>query len=202
MEEYCISDNYFKNLQLLSANGRESNIYLVPNTYSIPICIKKYNSSFWFACSNDEVLNKVFLLYQRLKNTKNVSPCIVFYDVNEYTKGNKKLIAIGIPFLQGYISIDNVNDVSNKFICIKNLITLLMDFVSLGIYPTDLNSSNIMVSPDFNIQLIDLDGNHCKVDPKNASSYYKQIFNSMQYRILRDLMLNDDEYNAAFKHTH
>ena len=198
MLEYCISDSYFENLQLLSSDGRESDVYLVPTMYSVPMCIKRYGSSFWFDCSNDEALKKMFLLYQKLNNTKNISPSIVFYDVNEYKKGNKKLIAIGIPFLQDYISIDKVNSISDKFICIKNLTSLLVEFISLGIYPTDLNSSNIMVSSDLNIQLIDLDGNHCKVDPKNPSRYYMQIFNSMRYRILTDLMLNEKEYNAAY----
>lgn len=88
--------------------------------------------------------------------------------------------------------------VDNKFICIRNLVSLLIEFISLGIYPTDLNSSNIMVSSDLNIQLIDLDGNHCKVDPKNPSGYYMQIFNSIRYRILTELMLNEEEYNAAY----
>ena len=130
MIEQCISNNYFENLQLLSSEGRESNIYLVPNTYGIPMCIKKYDSSFWSDCSNDEALKKIFLLYEKLENTKNISPCLVFYDISEYRKGNKKLIAIGIPFLQGYISIDNVNDINNKFICIRNLATLLTFFVN------------------------------------------------------------------------
>lgn len=198
MLEYCISDSYFENLQLLSSDGRESNVYLVPTMYSVPMCIKRYGSSFWFDCSNDEALKKIFLLYQKLENSKNISPSIVFYDINEYKKGNKKLIAIGIPFLQDYISIDKVNNISDKFICIKNLTSLLIEFISLGIYPTDLNSSNIMVSSDLNIQLIDLDGNHCKVDPKNANGYYIQIFNSMRYRILTEIMLNEEEYNAAY----
>lgn len=198
MLEYCISDNYFENLQLLSSDGRESNVYLVPTMYSVPMCIKRYGSSFWFDCSNDEALKKIFLLYQKLENSKNISPSIVFYDINEYKKGNKKLIAIGIPFLQDYISIDKVNNISDKFICIKNLTSLLIEFISLGIYPTDLNSSNIMVSSDLNIQLIDLDGNHCKVDPKNPNDYYIQIFNSMRYRILTEIMLNEEEYNAAY----
>ena len=198
MLEYCISDNYFENLQLLSSDGRESNVYLVPTMYSVPMCIKRYGSSFWFDCSNDEALKKMFLLYQKLENSKNISPSIVFYVVNEYKKGNKNLIAIGIPFLQDYISIDKVNNISDKFICIKNLTSLLIEFISLGIYPTDLNSSNIMVSSDLNIQLIDLDGNHCKVDPKNPNGYYIQIFNSMRYRILTEIMLNEEEYNAAY----
>lgn len=198
MLEYCISDSYFENLQLLSSDGRESNVYLVPTMYSVPMCIKRYGSSFWFDCSNDEALKKMFLLYQKLENSKNISPSIVFYDINEYKKGNKKLIAIGIPFLQDYISIDKVNNISDKFICIKNLTSLLIEFISLGIYPTDLNSSNIMVSSDLNIQLIDLDGNHCKVDPKNPNDYYIQIFNSMRYRILTEIMLNEEEYNAAY----
>lgn len=142
----------------------------------------------------------MFLLYQKLENTKNISPCIVYYDVDEYTKGNKKLIAIGLPFLQEYISIDKVSSTNDKFIYIRKLTILLMKLVSLNIYPTDLNDSNIMVSSDFDVQLIDLDGNHCKVDPKNPSSYYQQIFNSVRYRILTDLMLTVDEYNAAYKY--
>lgn len=198
MQEYCISDNYFERLQLLSSDGRESNVYLVPTGYSVPMCIKKYGDSFWFDCSNDEALKKMFLLYQKLEGSKNVSPSIVFYDIDEYKKENKKLIAIGIPFLQDYISIDKVNDIGNKFICIRNLVSLLIEFISLGIYPTDLNSSNIMVSSDLNIQLIDLDGNHCKVDPKNPNDYYMQIFNSTRYRILTELMLNEEEYDATY----
>ncbi|UKI57539.1 MAG: hypothetical protein L6V81_09545 [Clostridium sp.] len=56
-----------------------------------------------------------------------------------------------------------------------------------------------MVSPDLNVQLIDLDGEQCKVNPENPNEHYKQIFDSMRYRILADLMLSEEEYNAAYK---
>lgn len=201
MTEYCVDGNYFENLQLLSSTGRESNVYLDLFTYNMPMCIKKYKSSFWYDCSNDETLKKMFLLQEKLAGFENISPSIVFYDINEYKKGNKKLLAIGIPYLQNYISIDKVDDISSRFICIRNLLILLEKFISLGIYPTDLNNSNIMVSSDLNVQLIDLDGNQCKVDSKTPGKYYRQIFNSIQYMILTDLMLNDEEYNAAHKYS-
>ena len=201
MLEYCISNNYFEKLQLLSQEGRESTVYLAPTMYNVPICIKKYNSSFWIDCSNDEMLKKIFLLHQKLKNSKNISPIIAFYDTDEYKKGNKRLVALGIPFLQDYISIDKISDVSDKFICIRKLVSLLIELISLDIYPTDLNNSNIMVSSDLDIQLIDLDGNHCKVNPKNSSDCYKQIFDSIRYRILTDLMLNEEEYQASYNYS-
>lgn len=201
MIEYCVDGNYFEKLQLLSSAGRESNVYLDLFTYNMPMCIKKYKSSFWYDCSNDEALKKMFLLQEKLAGLKNIFPSIVFYDINEYKRGNKKLLAIGIPYLQNYISIDKVNDISSRFICIRNLLILLEEFISLGIYPTDLNNSNIMVTSDLNVQLIDLDGNQCKVDSKTPCKYHQQIFNSIRYRILTDLMLNDEEYNAAYKYS-
>lgn len=201
MTEYCVDGNYFENLQLLSSTGRESNVYLDLFTYNMPMCIKKYKSSFWYDCSNDEALKKMFLLQEKLSGFKNISPSIVFYDINEYKRGNKRLLAIGIPYLQNYISIDKIDDISSRFICIRNLLILLEKFISLGIYPTDLNNSNIMVSSDLNVQLIDLDGNQCKVNSKTPGKYYRQIFNSIRYRILTDLMVNDEEYNAAHKYS-
>lgn len=201
MTEYCVDGNYFENLQLLSSTGRESNVYLDLFTYNMPMCIKKYKSSFWYDCSNDEALKKMFLLQEKLAGFKNISPSIVFYDINEYKRGNKRLLAIGIPYLQNYISIDKIDDISSRFICIRNLLILLEKFISLGIYPTDLNNSNIMVSSDLNVQLIDLDGNQCKVNSKTPGKYYRQIFNSIRYRILTDLMVNDEEYNAAHKYS-
>ncbi|MCX4365539.1 MAG: hypothetical protein OSJ70_07195 [Bacilli bacterium] len=201
MVEYCASSSYFAKLQLLSSEGRESNVYLDPDAYDIPTCVKEYSNSFWLDCSNDEAIKKMFSLDEKLKDSKNISPSIIFYDIDEYKKGNKKLVAIGLPYLQDYISIDKVTDISNKFLCFKNLVALLIDFASSGIYPTDLNSSNIMVSPEFNIQLIDLDGNHCKVDPDNPSYYYNQIFNSIRYRIITELLLNEEEYLAAYKYS-
>ena len=201
MTEYCVDGNYFENLQLLSSTGRESNVYLDLFTYNMPMCIKKYKSSFWYDCSNDEALKKMFLLQEKLADFKNISPSIVFYDINEYKRGNKRLLAIGIPYLQNYISIDKIDDISSRFICIRNLLILLEKFISLGIYPTDLNNSNIMVSSDLNVQLIDLDGNQCKVNSKTPGKYYRQIFNSIRYRILTDLMVNDEEYNAAHKYS-
>ena len=80
MTEYCVDGNYFENLQLLSSTGRESNVYLDLFTYNMPMCIKKYKSSFWYDCSNDEALKKMFLLQEKLAGFKNISPSIVFYD--------------------------------------------------------------------------------------------------------------------------
>lgn len=200
MKEYCISKNYFSKLKSFSF-GMEADVYLEMNTYDIPVCIKEYNDSFWLSNSNNEVLEKVLLLNEKLKSIGNISPCIVFYDIDEYKKGNKKLIAIGIPFLENYISIDKVENFSDKILCLKNLVILLMKFISLNIYPTDLNSSNIMISSNFDVQLIDLDGYDCKVNPQNPIACYQRIFNAIQYRILTELMLNEEEYNAAYKYS-
>lgn len=199
MIEYCISKNYFQNLKIISSNGRESTTYFVPNGFGIPVCIKEYANPFLHTNSNDEVIKKLFLLHQKLVKSKNIAPSIIFYDLEEYQHGKKKLIATATPFLQDYVSIEKVSDISDIFICIRNLTTLLMELTSLSIFPTDLNNSNIMVSPDLNVQLIDLDGEQCKVNPENPNEYYKQIFDSMRYRILADLMLSEEEYNAAYK---
>ena len=78
MIEYCVDGNYFEKLQLLSSAGRESNVYLDLFTYNMPMCIKKYKSSFWYDCSNDEALKKMFLLQEKLAGLKNIFPSIVF----------------------------------------------------------------------------------------------------------------------------
>lgn len=199
MVEYCVSKKYFKTLTLFSSDGRESNIYLVPDAYEEPMCIKEYNNSFFLSNESEEVVEKLLYLDQHKGTFDNIVPSIIFYDIEEYRKGKKKIIGISIPYLANYIPINEVTNKSDLVICLKKLIEKLIKMTSVKIYPKDLNNSNILVSKHFDVQLIDLDGHDCKVGIEN-SNYYKDICSSIRYRILTDLLLTNEEYNQAYKY--
>lgn len=199
MVEYCVSKNYFSKLTLLSDDGRESDIYLVPDVYEEPMCIKEYSASFFLSNETEEVVEKLLYLDQHKEIFDNIVPSIIFYDIEEYQKGIKKIIGIGITYLANYISINEVTDKYKLAICLKNLINKLIQMTKTKIYPTDLNNSNILISEDLDVQIIDLDGHDCKVGVESIDNY-KTICSSIRFRIITDLLLSKEEYNQAYKY--
>lgn len=187
MHSMIVPNNFFNNLTVLNEDGRESVIYLSEDSKEI---YKIYNNS----CFEKPTEQKIIDLYQRQKRTSIKLPDGLIFAYNEHNE--KEFIGISMEYLKDYVSIDNLkNDNVN---CVKkvflNIINRIKELTDNNIYPTDLNSKNILVDEEtLDIQIIDLDGEHCFVSDKVETIKQKEIYGLLLFRILFKIFEMDSQ---------
>jgi len=171
-------DNFISSLKVLSEEGRESTIYFSPNDSDI---YKIYYDSI-FKKPTKEKIKKLSERQKKISRTILPKGILSIY-TNE---GEQVLIGTIMKYFEDYVSIDELDefqdiDMKNIFV---SLVRSLKELTDNNIYPTDLNNKNILVNPNtLDLQIIDLDGEHCVVSDKEEPKMLKEIYSMLLYRI-------------------
>lgn len=194
MRSEILPMSYLEGLHVLSNDGRESIVYLSENDERI---YKIYRQS-GFEKPTPE---KIFNLYSRQKNIlKTLLPDGLLFTYN--SENEREFIGIAMKNFKDYISIDKAcgNEKVDMKTVFKNLISAIEELTNNNVYPTDLNDKNILVNPDsFDVQIIDLDGEHCLVSDKNEPYKLKIIQEALFYRIYSTILDNPEIDKAVRK---
>lgn len=187
MNSMIVYQGFFDNLNVLTKSGRESIIYISDNYDSI---YKVYKDSSFVKPSPE----KIYQLFKKRDHiSKTILPDCLLFAFNE--RGKKELAGISMKYLKDYYTLDEINkmdEVDFKTIFL-NLINNIKELTDNYIYPTDLNDKNILVSPDFDVQIIDLDGEYCTVSDKEEIDKLNVIFDRLLYHIYFYLMKSSPE---------
>lgn len=172
MNNMLVPKSYFDDLKVLSKFSRESIVYLSEDNSHIYKIYK--NSSF-----EKPKKEKIYQLCQKQSNIKRtILPDGLLFTYHE--NGIKEFIGISLCYFDNYITINNLDADKRIFL---NLLLAIKELTDNYIYPTDLNDGNILVSPSYDIQLIDLDGAYCIVSNQEENEQLKKILHSLLYRI-------------------
>ncbi len=182
MNSMLVPQSFLDGLDVLTKNGRESIIYISSDGINIYKIYK--NSSF-----ERPTPEKICQLFQkRDKINKTMLPDCLLFTFNG--QGEKEFIGISMRYFKDYITMDElykIDDVDFRTVFL-NLIDSLKELTNNNVYPTDLNVKNILVSPSFDIQIIDLDGEYCTVSNKEENDKKNIIFDRLLYHIYSHLM--------------
>lgn len=195
MYSEMIPISYLEQLQILSKSGRESIVYLSESGDQV---YKIYKQSGFKKPTKE----KIFNLYSRQKNIlKTHLPNGLLFT---YTPENgKEFIGIIIKNFKDYVSIDML--IGNEKIDMRsvffNLISALEELTNNNVYPTDLNDKNILVNPNtLDIQILDLDGEHCLVSNKDEPDKLKNILKRLFYHVYSTILDNSEIDKAIRNH--
>lgn len=187
MNSMIVYQGFFENLKVLTKSGRESIIYISDDYDNI---YKVYKNSSFEKPSPE----KIYQLFKKREHiSKNILPDCLLFAFNE--QGEKEFIGISMKYLKNYYTLDEINrmdEVDFKIIFL-NLINSLKELTDNHVYPTDLNDKNILVSADFDVQIIDLDGEHCIISDKEEIDKLNVIFDRLLYHIYFHLMETSPE---------
>jgi len=187
--------SYLEQLQILSNSGRESIVYLSESGDQV---YKVYKQSGFKKPTKE----KIFNLYSKQKNIlKTHLPNGLLFT---YTPENgREFIGIIMKNFKDYIFIDML--IGNEKIDMKsvflNLISTIEELTNNNVYPTDLNDKNILVDPNtLDIQILDLDGEHCLVSDKDEPDKLKNIQEMLFYHVYSTILDNSEIDKAVRKH--
>lgn len=194
MKSMIIPKSYLDCLSVISTEGRESIIYLSEDGNEI---FKIYsNSSF-----EKPTKEKIYELYQRQsKIFKTILPNGLLFTYTE--QNGKEFIGITMKYFKNYVSIDMLDKLDNVDMnsVLITLINNIKELTDNNIYPTDLNDKNILVLPETSdVQIIDLDGDHCVISDKSEPEKMLKIYEMLLYRIYSPIRENSPEIDMAIR---
>lgn len=194
MDSMIIPKAYLDNLLVLSKSGRESTIYLSEDGNKV---FKIYSNT-GFKKPTKEKIYELYKKQSKIFNT--ILPSGLLFTYNE--QNQREFIGIILRYFKNYVSIDTLEESENVDMnsILLNLINNIKELTDNNIYPTDLNSKNILVLPTTSdVQVIDLDGDHCVVSNQMEHEKLNEIYEMLLYRIYSPIREKSQEIDIAIR---